>query len=372
MNDMSKKAIVIGAGIVGLATARKLALLGYKVEVLERSEKAQGASVRNFGMVWPIGQPKGHMYERALKSRTIWKEVAERADIWHGEVGSLHMAYLPEELAVIEEFVAENNQYSLLKPSEIMSEAVVKKDLKAALWSNEELIVDPREAIAKIPGYLEEKLGVRFHWNTMAVEVNHPTVKASKGEIIQADLILVCSGADFETLYPELFEAQEITKCKLQMMRLMSQPNEWKIGPALCGGLTLVHYEAFKQTASHSALKEHYQENHPEYLQWGLNVMVSQNGNGELTIGDSHEYGNDLSPFNKEFIDQMILDYLATFAHFKDWSIGSRWHGIYPKMMNGATELVLHPQEGVMIVNGLGGAGMTLSFGLAEEILNQI
>ena len=156
------------------------------------------------------------------------------------------------------------------------------------------------------------------------------------------------------------------------MMRLISQPNEWKIGPALCGGLTLVHYEAFKQTPSHGALKAYYEENHPEYLKWGLNVMVSQNGSGELTIGDSHEYGKDLSPFNQEFIDQMILDYLATFADFKDWSISSRWHGIYPKMMNGATELVLQPQEGVMIVNGLGGAGMTMSFGLAEEILNEL
>ena len=369
---MSKKAIVVGAGIVGLACARKLALQGYSVEVIERSEKAQGASVRNFGMVWPVGQPKGEKYQKAINSRAIWKEVAEKANIWHGEVGSLHMAYLPEELAVIEEFTSVNSQYSVLKPSQITSEAVVQKGLKAALWSNEELIVDPREAIAKIPAYLQEQLGVQFHWNTTAVEVNHPSVKTSKDQLLQADLILVCSGADFETLYPELFAQQDINKCKLQMMRLVSQPNEWKIGPALCGGLTLVHYEAFKQTPSHGALKAYYEENHPEYLKWGLNVMVSQNGSGELTIGDSHEYGKDLSPFNQEFIDQMILDYLATFADFKDWSISSRWHGIYPKMMNGATELVLQPQEGVMIVNGLGGAGMTMSFGLAEEILNEL
>ncbi len=71
---MHRSAIVVGAGIVGLATAKALALRGYKVTVLERTEKAVGASIRNFGMIWPIGQPEGALYERALLSKNIWKK----------------------------------------------------------------------------------------------------------------------------------------------------------------------------------------------------------------------------------------------------------------------------------------------------------
>ena len=94
---MPKTAIVIGAGIVGLATARALAMRNYKVTVIERSGKAVGASIRNFGMIWPIGQPDGTLYERAILSRSIWKELCDEAKIWYEEAGSLHVVYQKDE-----------------------------------------------------------------------------------------------------------------------------------------------------------------------------------------------------------------------------------------------------------------------------------
>src|ERR1700750_1979796 len=102
-------AIVIGAGIVGLATARALASRGYSVTVFERNERAVGASIRNFGMIWPIGQATGPLYERAMLSRSIWKQVCTEAGIWHDEVGSLHLAYYDDELQAIKEYVDANH-----------------------------------------------------------------------------------------------------------------------------------------------------------------------------------------------------------------------------------------------------------------------
>ena len=79
---MQPTAIVIGAGIVGLATARALAVKGYKVTVFERTSFAGGASVRNFGMLWPIGQTSGKLYDRAVRSRDIWEFIGESGAFW--------------------------------------------------------------------------------------------------------------------------------------------------------------------------------------------------------------------------------------------------------------------------------------------------
>jgi FAD dependent oxidoreductase TIGR03364 len=370
----SKSAIVIGAGIVGLAMARSLAERGYSVTVFERNEKAVGASIRNFGMIWPVGQPGGILYERALVSKSIWKEIAEEAGLWHEEKGSLHLAYNDLEWQVINEFVEANKG---LRPVRMLSSdetlqksgAVNESGLIGSLFSEDEMIIESRVAIEKLPAYLHHKYGVQFHFNTAITLVQYPFVCSGKKNW-NADLIFICSGADFETLYPNVFASSGFTKCKLQMMRLAAQPGNWRIGPALCGGLSLIHYKSFEVAPSLSALKNYFQQVVPDYLQWGIHVMVSQNDAGELTIGDSHEYGLVHDPFDQQFINDMIIEYLKKFAVFKDWRLTQSWNGIYPKLINGITGFIYQPEDGVTIINGLGGAGMTLSFGLAEEVMN--
>jgi len=371
---MSKRsAIVIGAGIVGLATARALAKRGYRVTVFERNERAVGASIRNFGMVWPIGQPTGPLFERAMLSRSIWKEICTEAGIWHDEVGSLHIAYHDDELQVMTEYAEANRSVrdcSLLGIEETLqkSPAVKPSGLKGALWSGTEMIVEARVAIQQVADYLSDKYDVTFYWNTAISQVQHPAVISGQ-QRWKADEIYICSGAEFETLYPELFSAAGIIKCKLQMMRLQAQPDGWRIGPSLCGGLSMIHYPGFQSAPSLPALRRRYEEQYAEYLKWGVHVMVSQNHTGELTVGDSHEYGPVHDPFDKDFINRMILDYLQTFTILKNNRLIQTWNGIYPKMPDGQTEFILEAEAGVTIINGLGGNGMTLSFGLCEQII---
>lgn len=372
----SKKAIVVGAGIVGLATARALAFNGYKVTVIERSDKAVGASIRNFGMLWPIGQPDGKLYNRAMRSRSIWKEIAAATNIWQEEAGSLHVAHHADEWEVLQEL--QSNFSAAGRPVQLMNkEAITQKfpvvngtGLLGGLHSATEMIVDPREAIAKIPIYLKEQHQVQFIWGKAVTNVETGMLWMGE-EHVEADVICVCSGADFESLFPEQFAALDITKCKLQMMRFTDNSSD-RINTALCGGLSLIHYNSFKVAPSLPKLIERYQNEMKPYLDNGIHVMVAQNESGEFTVGDSHEYANTFDPFDKASINKMIIDYLKQFARCENWQLTQTWNGIYPKMSNGKSDVFLNPLSGVFILNGIGGAGMTMSFGFAEEKINSI
>src|SRR5262249_14407388 len=168
------------------------------------------------------------------------------------------------------------------------------------------------------------------------------------------------------TLFPEVLATSGLRRCKLQMMRTAPLGEGWRVGPMLAAGLTLIHYPSFRECPSRPSLEARFAREAPAYLRYGIHVLVAQNGEGEVTLGDSPEYDTDVTPFDKTDIDELVLRYLdGFFAPPPDLRIASRWHGVYVKHPS-EPWFVARPRPGVVLVTGLGGAGMTLSFGLAE------
>jgi len=96
--------IVVGGGIMGLAFAWEAARHGRRVTLLERGDAARGASIRNFGMVWPVGQPAGDRHAMAMQSRARWLELRDAGAVWAAECGSVHVVFEDDEAAVLAEF----------------------------------------------------------------------------------------------------------------------------------------------------------------------------------------------------------------------------------------------------------------------------
>ncbi|MBI1310897.1 TIGR03364 family FAD-dependent oxidoreductase [bacterium] len=363
---------VVGAGIVGLAHAWMAARRGLRVVVFERSPRAIGASIRNFGMIWPIGQPAGEPFLVALRSRAFWLELAEAAGLWLNPCGSIHLARHADELAVLDEFcsVSAAGDYSvrMLTRDEVLQRAPAANPdgLLGGMWSETELCVNSRDVIARLSCWLSEMFGVEFRFGSLVTSVEPGGVTTSAGQSVVCERTVICSGSDLQTLFPSVLAESGLKLCKLQMMKTGPQPDDWRIGPHLAGGLTLRHYLAFAGCPSHAALRQRFVVEKPELDRFGIHVMASQNNSGEVILGDSHEYDDEMTPFDSSEIESLMLRELRELIVLRDWQIVERWHGVYAKHPE---RLILEaePQPGVHIAVGPGGAGMTLSFGLADR-----
>lgn len=362
---------IVGAGIVGLSHALAAHRRGYSVCVVDRDERPKGATIRNFGMVWPIGMPADDRRRLALRSAEIWLELSADADFFAERRGSLHLARREDELAVLGEFLADHAEgldCRMLSGDEIAGAfpGVRHEGLLGGLRCTNEVAVDPREAADAIARWLDAR-GVAFRWRAMAIRAGDGILELSSGERIAAERIIVCSGDDTQTLFPEAYVDQPLTLTKLQMLRLAAP--RWRLPAHVAGGLTLRHYASFAACPTLPALQERIASENPIYDEFGIHVMATQRPDGTLVIGDSHVYDSGIFCFDSAEIERIILDYLGEMLEIEALPIVDRWHGIYPKRTDDRAVLRVDPAPGVTLVNCVGGAGMTLSPALGEQTI---
>ncbi|MBL8067389.1 MAG: TIGR03364 family FAD-dependent oxidoreductase [Armatimonadetes bacterium] len=373
---MKHDAAIIGAGIAGLSLAHTLHRQGKRIVVLEKSAIAQGASVRNFGMVWPLGHPVGHVRTLAMRSREIWLEVAREAGFWANPRGSLTLAYEEVEEQVLHEFmdIAEHNpsvgRLISAEQAQKISPAVKSDGLKLALHSTQEVCVDPREAVHVLARHLAAK-GIEIRFGTPVSSVGPGAVKLAGGGCVEAENVIVAAGPDLRDLLPSVGPQDGLRRCTLQMMRFAPKSRNWPtMGAHLCAGLTLGHYANFADCPSIGALRAFHQERWPLQVEHGIHVLVSQHADGSLTVGDSHDYGESASPYLSAKVESAILEALDQFLDWSEFSVAERWFGHY-NTSPGRFYSWRQVDHGVWSLN-LFGTGMTLSFGVAELVVSSL
>ena len=376
MNQFSYDVVIVGAGIVGLAHAWEAAKRGKRVLVCERTAQAQGATVRNFGMVWPVGQPSGEKFDLAQQSAACWQELADQNVLQVESCGSIHVAYRPDELAVLEEYAERfPQQVSMLTPDQVSerSEIVNPNGLLGGLWSDTEKRVNPRVAAAKIAAWLQTEKNIEFQFSTWITSVDDRLLTASDGRQFRAQQVLICCGSDIRNLYPAQAAELNLRLCKLQMFKC-HQPRSVAVGatsaPHIASGLTLRHYTSFQLCPSLTALCDRIESETPELNRYGIHVMASHFPNGDVILGDSHEYDEAISPFDNPEIEHLMLRELRKIPSLTNWEVTERWSGVYAK--HSSDPIVARQVDTqVYLITGTGGAGMTLSFGLANRFWNQ-
>jgi D-hydroxyproline dehydrogenase subunit beta len=363
----SSDVLIVGAGIVGLAHAVECSLRGLTVTVIDRDERAVGASVRNFGHACVTAQ-SGELLDLALSARERWLYLSQEAGFFSVESGALAVARTPEELAVLEELTAardgqqvrmvgaDHAREALSSDAEMLGAAVLRDDVR----------VNPREAVGAIAAWLEAREGVQFLWRTSYLGAADGVAWTSRGEI-RAPRTIVCVGHDLDYLYPDVAADHEVRRCGLQMA-LVEAPGERIIRPAILTGTSMLRYPAFSETDAAIALRARLQQDDPALLDIDANVMFTQRPDGRLFVGDSHRYGATMDVFNDEDTWQLLLDRIADLLGVRELRVVQRWQGVYASSPQ-HPYLVEEVAPGVTAVSVTSGVGMTISHGLARRVV---
>ena len=364
---------VIGAGMLGLAHAHEARRRGLSVVVIDREDRAVGASVRNFGHLF-FTSAADESLECAQLSRERWLEFGGRARIFMEDAGTVVVARHRDELAVLEA-VANNpaRHARMLTVREVGELAPLPiADVVGGFHAAQDLRVDPRSAVAGLAALLAQDQGARMEWGTHVHDVEEGMVHAGRLRV-HAPAIIVCPGPDYRSLPPAVRRGlKKLTLCQLQMLRLAA-PTGRRYRPALATGLSLVRYPAFASQPGSAELRARLEIEKGELIDRGIHLLVTQLPDGDLIVGDTHTYADTLAPFGEERLYRLLLDEARTLLGIEP-EVRQRWLGIYPTVAGGGAEnfLVTAPLPGVRVVQNVAGIGMTLSFGKAPEVLDEL
>jgi D-hydroxyproline dehydrogenase subunit beta len=360
---------VVGAGIVGLSSALAAARRGLKVVVIDRDDRARGASVRNFGLVTITGQDREAVWPRARRSREVWLEAAARAGIRIVNQGLWAAARRPESAALLEAFLRTDmaEGCSLLTPAAARQRCpdLNTAGLQSVLLSPHELRVESREAIPRLVDWLARDYEVEFRWGTVVHAAEPPRLGTSRGPISAAAAV-VCPGDDLATLYPELLARAGVSRCTLQMLRLESPG--FALPGTVMSDLSLLRYGGFAGLPESQGLRRRLEAEQGEYLRHGVHLIVAQGPDGSLVVGDSHHYDASAQPFADERVYELILEEYSAVIGRTPPAVRERWLGTYATAKEGAV-LIDAPSPNVRLVVVTSGIGASTGFAIGEETI---
>jgi FAD dependent oxidoreductase TIGR03364 len=359
---------VVGAGIIGLSCARAAALRGLRVLVIDRDAQANGASVRNFGLVVVAGQERGAAWNRARRSCAIWRQVAQEAGIKILQRGLWMMARRPEALPIFEAYLntemGEGCEILSRQAAQARCSELAGTGLEAVLASSNSIRVDSRQAIPKIADWLECRFGVQFLRHASVLSVEPPRLETSRGTV-QAGAVAVCPGDDLSGLYAPRIFAYNVTRCKLQMLKVASPG--FSLPGALMSDLSLLRYAGYSKLPEAAPLRARLEAEQGEHLKHGVHLIVVQSADGSLIVGDSHHYAATPDPFADARVDDLILEEFAAAMGRRAAAVLERWTGTYASAER--TMFIDAPSPAVRLVMVTSGSGASTGFALGEEVI---
>ncbi len=235
---------VIGAGVIGLAAARELALRGFSVCVLERHPRpGQDTSTHNSGVIhagiyYPAGTLKAKL---CVEGRHRLYEFAARYGVPHVKCGKLIVAHDDGELRDLERLLAKGLANAVeglcIVDRAFMTAREPAISGSAAIWSPETGIVNAEELVKALlrtgadagviflPG--TRLLGADHTADGMALRTERETIRARtvvNAAGLYADEVSQMLGGERFTIYPCRGEYVDVVPAKRGLVNGLVYP----------------------------------------------------------------------------------------------------------------------------------------------------
>ena len=200
---MSTRCLVVGAGVVGAATAFRLAEAGADVELIDAAGPGAGTSGTTFA--WVGASPLGlwDYFDLNVAGMAAYRRL--RAELgptaWYHSPGSLAWSTDPETAGVQVARLAELRDVgypavwiSAARARELEPDVRFGATVEQVAFFPDEGYASPRPMIAELIGRARER-GVRVRWNAPVVGFESgPAAILASGERIEADAVVLCCG----------------------------------------------------------------------------------------------------------------------------------------------------------------------------------
>lgn len=371
------RVIVVGAGVVGTMHAWHAVNRGHEVVQIERETEARGASLRNFGQIWVSGRAGGEELETALRARELWEEIGARVPaLGFRPNGSLTPVRGDLERAVAEAAVARPGAaargYKLLTPGEARAiNPALRGDFDAALYCERDAAVEPRTAQLALRAELLRSPGYTFLPGREVREVvGERAVRDDHGEVHTGDAVVLATGAWLGGLVRELAGPDlPVRRVRLQMMQ--TDPLGEPLTTSVADADSFRYYPAYASPALDELNARQPQP--ATAAEHAMQLLMVQRADGGLTIGDTHEYEHPFAFDTVEDPYDHLTGVVESLLGRPLPKIRRRWAGVYAQCTD--TSRVVHRQrvrDGVWLVTGPGGRGMTCSPAIAETTANEL
>lgn len=240
MTTHSADVIIVGAGIMGSATAFFLRQRGCSVLLLERGLAGQQASGVNFGNVRRQGRFLPQL-PLANRSAAIWRRLPELIgeDVEYLQSGHIRVCYTPERIGFLEQHVRDARDYGL--ELEMISTAALRarfpffaNEAVAGSYSPEDGHANPR-LTAPAFARAARRHGAQVFENTEVVEIEKDgvdfRVTAADGTTFRAPSMLISAGAWGDKMCAKFGEPVPLIVRGPQMA--VTEPVPYKFEPAV-------------------------------------------------------------------------------------------------------------------------------------------